>query len=190
MWPFDQNNQQTYQQYAQAYDTGDFGDLNHHQSLGHVQQFMQSAPPDIQQQVFQQHFSDMPYEQREAIAQQLPPQYGANPNDPFSLAQSFLRIGQDGQHHLLRGIFSHPLLLGGAVGLAALVAKHVLARHQKNAYGGQQQQQYGNNPGYQQEQYLQEEVNELRREEQELRRELDEERGQERHRHHGHRNDW
>ena len=53
MWPFDQNNQQTYQQYAQAYDTGNFAGLNHQHALGWLQQFITGAPPDMQQQIYQ-----------------------------------------------------------------------------------------------------------------------------------------
>ena len=74
MWPFDQNNQQMYQQYAQAYDTGNFTGLDHHHALGWLQQFITGAPPDMQQQIYQQHFAQMPYDQRAFLAQQVPPQ--------------------------------------------------------------------------------------------------------------------
>jgi len=207
MWPFDQNNHQVYQQYAQAYDTGNYNGFDPFQALGHITQFMQGAPVDMQQRVYQQHFEQMPYEQRVALAQQMPREYYADPNDTYSLSQNFLRMGQE-QPHLLQRVFNHPLLLGAAVGLAGLVAKHMLAHHQQNAYGNQQyggynqgfqnpgyqnqgyqqdpynqQNQYQQNP-YQQDQYLQQEVNQLRREERELREELREE---ERSRHHHHR---
>src|SRR5207244_12509900 len=74
MWPFDQNNQQMYQQYAQAYDTSNFMGLDHHHALGWLQQFIMGAPPDMQQQIYQQHFAQMPYDQRAFLAQQVPPQ--------------------------------------------------------------------------------------------------------------------
>jgi len=197
MWPFDQNNQQVYQQYAQAYDTGNFNGFDPYQATGHVQQFMQGAPLETQQQLFQQHFSQMPYEQRAAFVQQMPQQYYADPNDPFSMAQNFLRLGQE-QPNVVQRILSHPILLGGALGLAGLIAKHMLSHHHQNnqQYGfnqGYQQDQYQQNQyqqnqyqqnQYQQEQYLQQEVNELRREDQELRREVREE---EREQHHHHR---
>jgi len=189
MWPFDQNNQPMYQQYAQAYDTGNYHGLDHNQSLGYMQQFMQSAPPDMQEQIFQQHFAQMPYDQRALFAQQVPPQYGLRPDDPWSMAQGFMRVGRE-QPHLLRGIFSHPVLLSGALGIAGLIAKHMLSHNQGGgAYGGQG---YGYNP---QQQYMQQELNQERREEQELRRELRaeerreerlEERLEDRGRHHHH----
>jgi hypothetical protein len=56
MWPFDQNNQQMYQQYAQAHQAGDYSTLDQNQAMGNMQQFMQNAPADTQQQVYQQHF--------------------------------------------------------------------------------------------------------------------------------------
>jgi hypothetical protein len=211
MWPFDQNNNQVYQQYAQAYDTGNYNGFDPFQALGHITQFMQGAPMDMQQRVFQQHFEQMPYEQRVALAQQMPPEYYADPNDTYSLSQNFLRLGQE-QPNLLQRIFSHPLLTGAAIGLAALIAKHMLAHHQQQAYGNQQYGGYNQgfqNPGfpnqgyqqdpyyqqnqyppnqYQQDQYLQQEVNQLRREDRELQEEIsDEER--ERRRHHR-REEW
>jgi hypothetical protein len=202
MWPFDQNNQQMYQQYAQAYDTGNYYGVDQNQTMGYLEQFLQGAPFDMQQQIYQQHFAQMPYEQRALMAQQVPPQYAMNPNDPFSMSQSFLRMGRE-QPYLLRQIFSHPLLIGAGLGLAGLVAKHMLAHHQQQMYGGQPQYgynqggpQYGYNqgPGYGQDQYIQQELNQERREEQELRRELRqeerrEERLEERERHH-HRDEW
>ena len=150
MWPFDQNNRQMYEQYAQAYDTGNYNGFNPLQALGHVVQFMQGAPIETQQQLYQQHFEQMPFEQRAALAQQMPPQYRADPNDTYSLSQNFLRLGQE-QPNALQRIFSHPLLMGAAVGLAGLVAKHMLAshHHQQNAYQNQGYPNQGfQNQGY------------------------------------------
>jgi len=110
MFPFDQNNQQVYQQYAQAHDSGDYSGIDPDQAMGHVQQFMQNAPPEMQQQVYEQHFSQMPQEQREQFAQQMPPEYGANPNDPRQMAQGFQQMGQQ-QPGMLQQ------LMGGAGGL-------------------------------------------------------------------------
>ena len=193
MWPFDQNNQQAYQQYAQAYDTGNFAGLNHQHALGWLQQFIMGAPPDMQQQIYQQHFSQMPYEQRAFLAQQVPPQYGMNPNDPWSMSQSFMRLGQE-QPHILRQIFSHPFLMGAGVALVGLVAKHMLTHHQpmNNPYAGQQ---YGyNQGGYPQggypDQYLQQELAQERRREQQLEREVEQLEEGERHRHHHRREEY
>lgn len=217
MWPFDQNNQQAYQQYAQAYDTGNFAGLNHQHALGWLQQFIMGAPPDMQQQIYQQHFSQMPYEQRAFLAQQVPPQYGMNPNDPWSMSQGFLRLGQE-QPHILRQIFSHPFLMAAGVGLVGLIAKHMLTHHHQtmgNQYAGQQ---YGynqgpqyNQGGYQQGGYqqggyqqgqggyqqggypnqnLQQELDQERRREQQLEREVEQLEEGERHRHHHRREEY
>jgi hypothetical protein len=206
MWPFDQNNQQMYQQYAQAYDTGDFAGLNHQHALGWLQQFIMGAPPDMQQQIYQQHFAQMPYEQRAFLAQQVPPQYGMNPNDPWSMSQGFMRLGQE-QPHILRQIFSHPFLMTAGVALVGLVAKHMLTHHHQamnNPYAGQQ---YGYNqgpqydPGYQYnqggyqqggypDQYVQQELAQERRREQQLEREVERLEEREEHRHHHRREDY
>ena len=201
MWPFDQNNQQMYQQYAQAYNTGNYAGFDPYQSVGHVQQFMQNAPYDLQQQIYQQHFAQMPYEHRLLLAQRVPPQYGMDINNPTSMAQSLALMGQQ-QPGLLQHVFNHPILLGGGVALAALVAKHVIAHHERERFEQQQQYGYGQDfqgqqYGYNQQPYLQQELNQERLQEQELRRELQqEERREERleerlehHHHHHHRED-
>ncbi len=183
MWPFDQNNQYAYQQYAQGYDTGNYNGFDQNQAFGHLQQFMQGAPLDMQQQLYQQHFAQMPYEQRALLAQQVPPQYGMNPNDPFSMSQSFLRMGRE-QPQLLQRVCSHPLLLGSALALTGLVAKHMIDHHER-----EQQRYYAQGQTYQ-DQRLQQELNQERREDQELRRELRrEERREERFEEHERRRD-
>lgn len=196
MWPFDNNNQQVYQQYAQAYDSGDYSNVDPNQAAYHLQQFTQNAPPDLQQQIFQQHFGQMPYEQRAALAQHMPQHYNVNPNDPFSMAQGFMRLGKE-HPNILQNAFGHPLLMGAMVGLTAVVAKHMIDNHQRHAqtYGQQAvygqgydnnqfannqyaNNQYGNNPRGQ-DQYMQQELNQEEREVKELRRELREERREE-----------
>jgi hypothetical protein len=182
MWPFDDNRQQVYQQYAQAYDNGNFNGFDPSQAIGQLGQFIQGAPPQLQQNVFQQHFQQMPYEHRMLFAQQMPPQYGVNPNDPASMAQGLFRLGQE-QPNLLQRVFSHPILMGSAVVLTGLVAKHMIAHHEREEYGngGGYQQYDGSFPqgggfqyggGYQQGGYQQQEINHERREERELHREL------------------
>jgi hypothetical protein len=190
MWPFDQNNQQVYQQYAQAYNTGNYNGFDPNQSFGHVEQFMQGAPYDVQQQVYQQHFAQMPYDQRMLLAQRVPPQYAMDINNPASMAQSFSLMGQQ-QPGLLRQVFNHPILLGSGVVLAGLIAKHMIDHHERyeQQYG---YNQGGYNQGYQNQGYLQQELNQERREDRELRRELRqeehrEERFEEREEHHHHR---
>jgi hypothetical protein len=125
MWPFDSNKEQTYQRYAQAYETGDYSNIDPNEAQGHLQQFVQNAHPDVQQRVFQQHFAQMPPHQRAQLAQEFPPEYGVNPNDPASMAQSIAQLRQE-RPDILQRLVNHPILLAGSVGLAALVAKHML----------------------------------------------------------------
>jgi hypothetical protein len=205
MWPFDQNNQQMYQQYAQAYDTNNYYSIDNNQIWGHLFQFMQGAPMDMQQRVYQQHFDQMPYEQRVALAQQMPQGYYMDPNDSWSMAQSFHRLGQE-QPNMLQRIMGHPLLTGAALGLVGLIAKHALGHHHQNVYQeqygypqqqqyGYQQPQYGYNQGFQPDPYAQQQLYQEQQEVQELRRELRqeerrEERQEEREHHHHHRDEW
>ena len=133
MWPFDQNNQQTYEQYAQAGQSGDYSNMDQNQAMGHMQQFMQNAPYDTQQQVYQQHFEQMPYEQRSQFAQQMPQGYGVDPNDPRGMAQGFQQMGQE-QPGMLSQMFGQG---GGAMGssmgqgmlggLVGAVAQHMMS---------------------------------------------------------------
>ncbi len=195
MWPFNQNNQPVYQQYSQAYDTGNYNNVDPYQAFGHIQQFMTGAPDDMQQQLYMQHFSQMPYEQRALLAQRMPPQYAMDINNPLSMAQNFWRLGRE-QPHLVPQILNHPILLAAGVGLAGLVAKHILHHHHQNAYG---QQPSGYDQGlYQQNQYMQQELAQERQREQQLQYEIQneerrieqlEEREQ-RHHHHHHREDY
>lgn len=195
MWPFDENNRGTYQQYAQGYDTGNYGGIDPNQASGYIQQFLQGAPADMQQRVYQQHFEQMPYEQRAFIAQQVP-QYGMDPNNPFSMSQGMFRLGQE-QPGMVQRLFSHPMLLGGSVALAGLIAKHMLDHHERQR---EREPQYVNNQGYQdsyqnqgygEERELRRELNEERREDKELRRELrDEEREENREERHHRREEW
>lgn len=127
MWPFDANNQQMYQDYAQAYNTGDYSNIDPDQARRNLQQFVQNAPLEEQQQTFQQHFSEMPADQRAQLAQQFPPEYGVNPDDPMSMAQGIARVSQE-KPDVAQRILAHRVMLAGAAGIAALVAKHMLEK--------------------------------------------------------------
>jgi hypothetical protein len=129
MWPFDQSNEQTYQRYAQAYDARDYSNIDPNEAQDHVQRFIQNAPPEAQRRVFEQHFAQMPANQRAELAQQFPPEYGVNPNDPRSMAQAMTQLGQD-RPDMLQRLVNHPVLLAGTVGLAALIGKHMLEHRQ------------------------------------------------------------
>jgi phosphoglucomutase len=125
MWPFDPNKQEMYQQYAQAYNTGDYSNIDQNEAQEQLQRFSQNAPSNEQQRVFQQHFSQMPPDQRAQIAQQFPREYGVNPNDPASMAQGMARANRE-QPDVAQRILAHPVMLAAGVGLAALIAKHML----------------------------------------------------------------
>ncbi len=130
MWPFDPNKQQMYQQYAQAANTGDYSNIDPNEAQGETQQFIQNAPPEEQQQVFQQHFSQMDPNQRAQLAQQFPPEYGVDPNNPSSMAQGMAHASRE-RPDVLQNIMAHPVMVAGGVGLAALVAKHMLDSRQQ-----------------------------------------------------------
>jgi hypothetical protein len=129
MWPFDANNQQMYQKYAQVYDQKNYSGIDQNEAKGHVQQFVQNAPPEVQQRVFQQHFAQMSPEQRAQLAQMFPPEYGVDPDNPASMAQGMARLRRE-RPDVLQRIVNHPVLLATSVGLAALIAKHMLEHRQ------------------------------------------------------------
>ncbi len=128
MYPFDQNNQQQYQQYAQASDSGDYSQIDPNQAAGHVQQFAQNAPPEMQQQVYGQAFQQMPQDQRQQFVQQLPPeaQGQMDPNDPQGMAQGLHQMGQQNPN-LLQQVWNNPMGKIAAVGIAGFAAKELLS---------------------------------------------------------------
>lgn len=130
MWPFDQNNLQMYQKYVQAYEQGNYSNIDKNEVKGHVQQFVQNAPPDVQQRVFQQHFAQLAPDQRAQLAQMFPPEYHIDPNNPEAMAQGMTRLKQE-HPDVLQRILDHPILLATMVGLAGLIAKHMMEHRQK-----------------------------------------------------------
>lgn len=129
MWPFDPNKQQMYEKYAQALNTGDYSAIDPNEARGNLQQFVQNAPPEEQRQVFLQHFSQLSPDQRTQIAREFPPEYGVNPNDPASMANGMARASQE-RPDVAQRVLAHPVLLATSVGLAALVARHMLDKRQ------------------------------------------------------------
>jgi hypothetical protein len=139
MYPFDPNRQQMYEQYIRAHETGDHSGIDHDQAVEHVQQFMQQAPPELQQQVCRQHFEQMPYAQRQQFAQQVPPyQPYMDATNPQQMAQRFYQLGQQqpgrlqqllGQGSSQGGFLGSPLSKAAAIGIAALAAQHLLGGH-------------------------------------------------------------
>lgn len=128
MFPFDQANQQQYDQYAQASDSGDYSGIDQDQAAGHVQQFAQNAPPEMQQQVYGQAFEQMPQDQRAQFVQQLPPeaQGQMDPSDPQGMGQQLHQLGQQ-QPNLLQQVWNNPLGKVAAVGIAGFAAKEILS---------------------------------------------------------------
>ncbi len=128
MYPFDQNNQQQYQQYAQASDSGDYSQVDSNEATNHVQQFAQNAPPEMQQQVYGQAFQQMPQDQREQFVQQLPAeaQGQMDPNDPQGMGQSLHQMGQQ-DPNLLQKVWNNPMGKIAAVGIAGFAAKEILS---------------------------------------------------------------
>ena len=119
MFPFDQSNPQMYQQYQQAYESGNTSGLDHNQLLGHVTQFMQSAPPGMQSGVLGQLFSQMEPQQRQNFSQAMPPEYQADPNNPQQLAQNFQQLGQQ-RPDMLGQLLGPGGLMGSSMGKTAL----------------------------------------------------------------------
>jgi len=159
MYPFDPTQQQMYEQYARARQTGEHSQIDPTQAYGHMQQFMQNAPPEMQQQVYQQHFAQMPYDQRQQFAQQMPPyQPYMDPNNPQQMAQGFQQMGQQqpgllqqilgglggqrppgsmgGQGGGLGGVLANPMAKAALIGLAGAAAGHLLGGHHGGGLGG------------------------------------------------------
>ena len=137
MFPFDQANQPLYQQYAQAYDSGQPSGLDHGQMLDHVTQFLQKAPPSMQQGVLQQVFSQMAPQQRQSFAGQVPNQFPMDPQNPNQMAQSFQQMGQQkpellGQLLGPGGLMSSPLAQMALTGIAGLAAKQMMGQPASN----------------------------------------------------------
>ncbi len=71
MYPFDQNNQQMYQQYANSWDQGTYSQLPEQEVQQNYRQFVQNAPPEMVQQAHQQYYEQMPQQQRGNLMQGL-----------------------------------------------------------------------------------------------------------------------
>jgi hypothetical protein len=139
MVPFAPSKQQTYQQYAQAAQAGDFSQIDPTEAAGNLQQFAQNAPPAMQQQAYGEAFGQLSPQQLQAFAQQLPPdvQSQLNPADPQQFAQGFSQVVQQ-RPTLLQdagGVLQNPLAKVAVAGLAAVAAKHVWDAHQQGQGG-------------------------------------------------------
>jgi hypothetical protein len=146
MWPFDQNNQQMYQQYANAWDQGTYGQLPEQEVRQNYNQFIQNAPPQVVQQAHQQYYEQMPQQQRGGLMQGLmgaltqqgynPQQAGISTNNPNNMSpQDAARLtgyAQQQNPDILHQIMGPggPLGSTGAklavAGIAAIAAKQLL----------------------------------------------------------------
>ncbi|HWG84426.1 MAG TPA: hypothetical protein VNT60_02995 [Deinococcales bacterium] len=141
MFPFnldDERQRQAFQRYSQAVDDDRYDDVDDNQAVMHVQDFMRQAPPQMQQQVYQDYFQRAPYEQRQQMQEMLPPQYrqGMDPNDPYSMAQGFGRAAQTHfdptpesplqQMFGQGGALGSPLAKAAVIGIAGMIGKQLL----------------------------------------------------------------
>src|SRR5205809_2434221 len=146
MWPIDQNNQQMYQQYANVWDQGNYGQLPEQEVRQNYHQFVQNAPPELVEQVHQQYYTQMPQQQRGSLMQGLlgaltqqgynPQQAGISSYDPYNMSPRdsarLTSYAQQRNPDILHQIMGPggPLGSTGAklavAGIAALAAKQIL----------------------------------------------------------------
>ncbi len=146
MYPYDQNNQQMYQQYANHWDQGTYSQIPDQQAYQNYGQFVQNAPPQMVEQVHQQYYEQMPQQQRGNLMQGLlgsltgqgfnPQQAGIQNTDPYNMSpQDAARLTSYAQQQnpdILHQVMGPggPLGSTGAklavAGIAALAAKHFL----------------------------------------------------------------
>ena len=146
MWPFDQQQQPMYQQYANHWDQGTYAQIPEQEAQQNYQQFTQNAPPQMVEQAHAQYYQQMPPEQHAGLMQGLvgglmqrgidPRQAGIQNTDPYSMSpQEGARLTgyvQQQQPDLLHQVMGPggPLGRPGAklavAGIAAFAAKQML----------------------------------------------------------------
>lgn len=146
MWPIDQNNQQMYQQYANAWDQGTYGQLPEQEVRQNYNQFVRNAPPEIVEQAHQQYYTQMHPQQRGGLMHSLlstliqqgynPQQAGISSYDPYNMsprdAARLTSYAQQRNPDILHQLMGPggPLGSTGAklavAGIAALAAKQIL----------------------------------------------------------------
>jgi hypothetical protein len=124
MWSLDAASQQRLQQYAK----GDASKIDKNQEKEDVQKFVQNASPDVQQEVFKEHFAQIPADQRAQLATMFPPDYHVDPNNPASMAMGMTRAGRE-HPEVLHRILDHPIWLGTMVALLTMIARRILTHH-------------------------------------------------------------
>lgn len=141
MWPFDQNQQQMYENYANAWDQGTYRQLPEQEVQQNYQRFVQNAPSPLVQQVHEQYFQQAPAEQRGGLLQGLlsglmqrgvsPQQVGIQNTDPYSMTpQEAARLTSYAQQQhpgLFQQVMSNPAAKMAVAGLVAYAAKQMLS---------------------------------------------------------------
>jgi hypothetical protein len=153
MWPIDQNTQQMYQQYANAWDQGSYRQLPEQEVRQNYNQFVQNAPPEMVEQAHQQYYAHMPQQQRGGLMQGLlgaltqqgyhPQQAGLSSYDPYNMstrdAARLTSYAQQQNPAILHQMMGPggPLGSTGAkvavAGIAVLAAKQILGN---GGFGG------------------------------------------------------
>src|SRR5260370_36177214 len=146
MWPFGQQQQPMYQQYANHWDQGSYAQIPEQEAQQNYQLFTQNAPPQMVEQAHTQYYQQMPPEQHAGLMQGLvgglmqrgidPRQAGIQNTDPYSMSpQEGARLTsyvQQQQPDLLHQVMGPggPLGSTGAklavAGIAAFAAKQIL----------------------------------------------------------------
>jgi hypothetical protein len=161
-----QNNQQMYQQYANAWDQGTYHQIPHAEAYQQYGQFVQNAPPQMVEQVHQQYYEQMSPQQRGGIVQSIlsgltqrgiqPQQIGVQNTDPYRMSpQDAARVTSYAQqqapdvlHQVFGpgGVLSSPVAQMAVAGLVALAAKHFLGGGgSQGGFGGGNQGSGGDN---------------------------------------------
>ncbi len=146
MWPFDQQQQPMYQQYANHWDQGSYAQIPEQEAQQNYQLFTQNAPPQMVEQAHTQYYQQMPPEQHAGLMQGLvgglmqrgidPRQAGIQNTDPYSMSpQEGARLTgyvQQQQPDLLHqvmgpgGPLGRPSAKLAVAGIAAFAAKQML----------------------------------------------------------------
>jgi len=140
MWPFDANNQQMYQQYAQAWEQGTYHQLSNQEVQQNYQQFVQKAPPQVVQQVHEQYFQQAPAQQKGGLMQGIlsglmqrgvnPQQLGIQNTDPYSMspqeAGRLIGYAQPYLPDMLQQVMANPAAQTAVAGLVSYAAKQML----------------------------------------------------------------
>ncbi len=146
MWPFGQQQQPMYQQYANHWDQGSYAQIPEQEAQQNYQLFTQNAPPQMVEQAHTQYYQQMPPEQHAGLMQGLvgglmqrgidPRQAGIQNTDPYSMSpQEGARLTgyvQQQQPDLLHQVMGpggpagRPGAKLAVAGIAAFAAKQML----------------------------------------------------------------